>query len=321
MSNCVVGCKTRTKPKLKCRTCLKEFHEKCVNVSETDLGPINTGAKLWICCDCSKKVQTNDDRNLVPPLASTLGNIHQENEEPTLRNLLNEIREIRKEQGTTLRSVEYLQTEIIEMRKVMDKIEADLKKKEETIVKATEELSILRKENQELKDILNETDQFTKINCLEITGVPVVGRSEDVFATAQTLAAGVGFSLQDNMVDCCYRKRSTNLKPQLEKSIVIRFLKNSDKQELLRCRKIRRNYSTKDLNTEFISKYVKQHDSIYFNDVLTNYNRILFYKAKQFQKDNSIKFLWTKNGNIFMRKNEESNIIKIKSNRSFTDAL
>lgn len=172
-----------------------------------------------------------------------------------------------------------------------------------------------------MKERVNTLEQNNRVNCLELSGVPEVGKDENVFVTAQAVSAALGFKLEEMMVDTCYRRRENENKPAQAKTIVIKFIMNRHKQELIRCRKIKRDFSTHHLKNTSLAKFVKQHENIYVNDFLTAQNKLLFYKAKEFKKANNIKFLWTKNGSIFMRNNETSAVINIKSLKSCNDAL
>ena len=56
-------------------------------------------------------------------------------------------------------------------------------------------------------------------------------------------------------------------------------------------------------------KYKNQ--SIYINDHLSRFNRGLFAAASDAKRKLQFKYLWVKNGQIFMRLNDRSPLIKI----------
>lgn len=55
---------------------------------------------------------------------------------------------------------------------------------------------------------------------------------------------------------------------------------------------------------------------IFINEYLSSSNRRLFYKAKLFCKEHNFKYLWTKNGEILMKKEDGGKVLRV--NR-FTD--
>ena len=56
-----------------------------------------------------------------------------------------------------------------------------------------------------------------------------------------------------------------------------------------------------------------EHQTLYLNQNLPPYLRILRGKANTLKKEKSYKFLWIKDGTILLRKNEESKVIAIKT--------
>ena len=54
---------------------------------------------------------------------------------------------------------------------------------------------------------------------------------------------------------------------------------------------------------------------IFINESLTKMNKELFKKALKQCKDKNFQFVWTKNGNILVRKDGASSIIRINSDR------
>lgn len=316
MSTCAAGCGNRVyaKSKVKCRICAKEYHHLCADLSESEIAKITSENLLWTCKDCSIKF-------FVKPSSSTVTENDINLSQPTLNDVVKLIQELRLEQRESIKSIECLQEDTNEIRKTLNKITADLRDKEEKIELINGDIANLKKENEELKEKVNILEQNNCVNWLELSGIPEVGKDENVFVTAQIVSAALGFKLEEMMVDSCYRKKENVNKPAQSKTIVIKFIMNRHKQELVRCRKIKRDFSTQHLASTTMSKFIKEHETIYVNDFLTAQNRVLYYKAKEFKKTNNVKFLWTRNGSIFLRKNETSAVVNIKSLRNCNDAL
>lgn len=51
---------------------------------------------------------------------------------------------------------------------------------------------------------------------------------------------------------------------------------------------------------------------VFINENLTSDSKELFYHANNFRKSNNWKFAWTANGNIFLKKHEESKAYLVK---------
>lgn len=54
-------------------------------------------------------------------------------------------------------------------------------------------------------------------------------------------------------------------------------------------------------------------DKVFINERLTKFKRMLFSQTRLAAKSKQYKFIWISNSDILVRKNENSNIIKIRS--------
>ncbi|KAL4136058.1 hypothetical protein QTP88_007626 [Uroleucon formosanum] len=75
-----------------------------------------------------------------------------------------------------------------------------------------------------------------------------------------------------------------------------------------------RNVKSNKLTTDKMSNGWPK-ENIYMNERLTKLRRTLFYQTKIATTTKNYKFIWVSNGDILMRKNENSKILKIKSSQ------
>lgn len=92
-------------------------------------------------------------------------------------------------------------------------------------------------------------------------------------------------------------------------SIIVRFKSRSTTQAILQGY---RNIPNHKLFFDDNNKH-----RIFVNEFLISYRRRLFFKAKLFCKVNNYKYLWTRNGNIFIRKEDGGKRILINHNIDF----
>ena len=112
-------------------------------------------------------------------------------------------------------------------------------------------------------------------------------------------------NLSTEDVDQIYRvKRS--------KRVVIRFVQSHKRDRLMAA------YKGKSITVRDFG--FKSDDRIFVNEVLSEKQSRLLYKARTFKKDNNYKYLWTKNQRIFLRKTSDSDVKEITSEGSL-DAL
>ncbi|XP_031328528.1 uncharacterized protein LOC116163995 [Photinus pyralis] len=150
---------------------------------------------------------------------------------------------------------------------------------------------------------IDKLEQYTRRNTIEIHGVPLV-KGEDVYGLVQQIGTALSMHIPKNAIDICHRlpTRSSNT----SQPIICKFVNRYTKDDLIIKRKVMRNLSAIDIGFTVA-------DVIYINENLTPKRRQLLYKMRQLQKDLKFKFLWTKNGNIYARKDEKCPVAEITS--------
>ena len=83
---------------------------------------------------------------------------------------------------------------------------------------------------------------------------------------------------------------------------VVRFVSRKAKEMIIRAKKV---VSNRD--------YAFRGNAIYINEHLTSLNKQLFRDAKAKKRTLGYKYLWTRNGKIFIRKTDTSQAIAITS--------
>uniref|UniRef100_A0A1Y1M4T5 FP protein C-terminal domain-containing protein n=1 Tax=Photinus pyralis TaxID=7054 RepID=A0A1Y1M4T5_PHOPY len=129
-------------------------------------------------------------------------------------------------------------------------------------------------------------------------------KGEDSYAIVQKIASALSIPITKQSIDVCHRLRTPSEKNHA--AIICKFVNRYTKEEFLAKRKVKRNLSTTDIGMTIGS-------TIYVNENLTPHRRKLLFKLRQLQKEMKFKFTWTKNGNIFARRDEESPIRCIQS--------
>ncbi|KAK4876081.1 hypothetical protein RN001_012503 [Aquatica leii] len=204
----------------------------------------------------------------------------------------------------------------------MKKLNLILKKQEQTLVEHLGRIelletnnSTLRKENLELKWQINDLEQYSRTNCVEISGVPEL-KNENTMSVVEAVGTDLGLNLDSYTIDTCHQlKKNFNNQPR---NIIVKFVRRLDKEEFLRCRRIKQNLSVNDLHGDMRNP-ANSNNTIYINESLTFYNRQLCAKARAFKREKNIKFLWIRNGKILMRANKNSKIFDIASETDLND--
>ena len=149
---------------------------------------------------------------------------------------------------------------------------------------------------------LNGIEQYLRVNNIEIVGLPeaeVPGApvEKTIIEILNTLPDLVT-PIKSEDIDICHVIPSDRRDKKIV--AVCKFVSRKTKLEILEAKKKSRDFKFKENN-------------IFINEHLSPFNRKLFAAASTKKKELNYRFLWNRQGMIFMRKGEKSPIIKIDS--------
>lgn len=149
----------------------------------------------------------------------------------------------------------------------------------------------------QLRDEVNEAEQYSRLSNLEISGLPVLP-GENLAVRVCDLADRIGLSgFQAIDIQAVHRLPSRKDKTPV---VLIRFRSVSIKDRWMSARSNVRSLAEAESGSR-----------IYFNENLTRANRELFWLARNQGKEKKYKFVWVKNGKIFARKLENAPLVRI----------
>lgn len=161
------------------------------------------------------------------------------------------------------------------------------------------QINSLTLQNSELQNKINNLDQYNRKNNVIIQGIPVV-EGENVREQVMRLAKRLKVEIFD------YDINATHRLPSRENAIppIIVRLNNREKKSALvaNSKKLRLRGDDSSQNSSV---------PIFVNDHLTKLTSELLHKAKQAQREGKVSHAWCREGNIFVRLNEQSPSIRI----------
>ena len=199
----------------------------------------------------------------------------------------------------------------------------NLEKQNKALIKQNKNLSNdvdkLQKELADLRSQVDEQEQYTRRECLELRGVPETAREntdEIVLSVASLL--NIGISQQDISVSHRLPKREGRLGDQAAATsgraqppaIIVKFTNRNARDRLFKARSGLKNF---DISNIGLGRY--GNDKIFIQESLTSTKKKLFQKALKFRKEFQFKFIWSQYGVIFLRKHENSRAIRIVSDQ------
>lgn len=298
-----------SKLKIQCFDCSKEFHGDCVNLSQQDIDSYVSANQPWRCPPC------HSARRSSLRVEESVG-VSNEEVLKFLREMKEELKSHTDKQLKSLefelgKSVDSCHDSISELVETVKKQSATLCEYEKLFESLRQENASLRAKVKVLEQQVDDADQYSRINCLEINGVPE-SNQEDVSEVIKTIGSVLGVEVNAGDIDACHR-----LGPKSEgrrRGIIVKFVRRQIKEEMLRKRKVKRN-----LNTSDIGMASGPAEIVYMNESLSQARRKVLNAARLFKKEHNYTFVWVRNGKVFLRKDEGSKAIMLTNMDQVTE--
>lgn len=221
-----------------------------------------------------------------------------------LKSLVNEANnkqlEITQELETLKDSVKFISDDY----DVIKQKTLECSKNNDKIILIDAELQDLKIENKMLLAEINENNQRERLLNVEFVGIPET-TEENLINVVINYATKVGVEISE--LDITYAHRVTpKVKVQGRPRVIIAKMKS----RLLKDNIIagaRKQFKLSKDNDKGDSK-----NSVFVNEHLTPYNKQLLMKCKAAAKIKQYQYAWSKNGRIYVRKDESKHAIPIK---------
>ncbi|KAJ0169707.1 hypothetical protein K1T71_014892 [Dendrolimus kikuchii] len=276
---------------VQCTACLHHFDFACSGITEKGYRKLGDRQATWRCANC-KNAGTHGITGSTPATSPSVSldsimrevmNINLklaplanlESEVQLLRNELSDLKCLVLELPVKVQvleekiaKIEKTQDDILELRKIVTKLEAD-------------QLC---------------TDQWLRSNNVEIKGVPLRER-ENLFDIIAKVGVNISYPIDKHKINFIHRVPTHQ--PGI-KNIIVSFTNKYVKEDFISAARLRKDILTAN-DIGLIGP-----GRIFVNDHLTSRNKMLLSKAKTLAKEHNFQFVWVKNMKIFVRKNQTS---------------
>ncbi|XP_059049434.1 uncharacterized protein LOC131844537 [Achroia grisella] len=244
------------------------------------------------------------------------------------------IREIIKEEMTGSLQIIIQQNISEQFKKISDQLSHDMNKFvmvlegiQTRITSVEDRVHVIEKRLDTQKDLtdtvarlqaeLNDRDQELLHNDVEINGLPEEKNERPIHLVA-LVSKKLGLEVNENDIVNAERvgTRQENKnevdpygdeKLKRPRTLVVRLLRRSLRDELLRAARVRRGLDCSGLNLQTDS------NRLYINERLTRDNKQLFYKVREACRIFKWRFSWTRHGKIFTRREPGESVHRIRS--------
>jgi len=273
--------------KISCQDCEKPFHGGCVKLSKNEIDYLSSDGNVWRCEPCS--VTRRQSLRFESQL--TEGGL-------TLEDVMKAINELRCENKQSVKdmnnSFELLHSKIGDNTSALAESNKNVTTLLERIEALTAENNLLHERVLELENRLDEQEQYSRRNCVEIHGIKT--KPSDVMETVKSVGQAIGMNITESMLDACHLlgKKPNSDKPP---AIILKFVRRFDAEEMLAKKRLKKDLSTRHLG-------MSTDTPVYINESLTPAKRRLLAMARAAKTRHNYKWLWVRGCKIFLRKED-----------------
>ena len=274
------------------------------------LSPTDANAAV---CSYSKQlqnqttpVQTNED-TLVEFSRSTLREIIREEIQSALKDTVSDqFRQINELITGFNESLSFYNEKYEEMK-------ATLEDKSVRIQKLEKDNSGLRDSIQQLSQRLNLVEQNSRSANVELQCVPE-NKAENLVTTVLQLGKVISCDIKDPDILHCTRIAKKDAQSARPRSILIKFCSPRLRDSFLAASmKFNRTNNQDKLNTSHLGIAAEKPQPIYVSEHLSSENKAIHAAARIRGKELGFKFVWVRDGKVFMKKEDSSQRIVINS--------
>lgn len=323
---------------INCVQCNKPYHFLCLSI--TEISKESKEYNVWKCPECLSQMPKVSKKDCTPirNVTTSRGNKRPALNSPTkitavtsdeVRSIVQEV--VHKELDTMAQQFTNMIVTII--NRELEPIINEMKDLKESLNFHTAEFDRFQSEHVELKGnfkhLQEENNSFKKTVCdlsqrlnyleqqarssnLEIQCLPE-NKQENLFSVAKQLGSVVGCGIKDGDIMNCTRIAKLQTSSDRPRSIVVQLASPRIRDQLLASVI---NYNKKTPECKLSSAdfgLAGNKTPVYVVEHLSPAHKALHAATRLKAKEKGYKFVWVRNGRIFVRKNVDSDHILIKT--------
>lgn len=207
-------------------------------------------------------------------------------------DLMNEVQELKK-------SAEFLSAKYEEIKKKLDTSDRELSEVKSQNCELKNMVYDLQSSNKEACRAINDLDQYGRRECIEIKGIPY-NKNECTDDLVISVARKLEVNISKHDISVCHRLgKPTEDYP--DPVILAKFCSRRVRDAIFSNRSI-----------------LHKEREIYINESLTKSNRTRFNACLKYKKANAFKYIWTRHGVTYLKKNDDERAMSIKNDEDLS---
>lgn len=331
--------KSKDTPLMHCSRCTEFYHHTCLNITLKDYQAMSEEYKsTWICVHCRSKERkggNNSDTPVraggLPPSVSPQPEYVTQRKKPrasadcsclsagSIRDIIREElqnlfkQQIQPQLLKVQNEVSSLKASMAHFNEELEKIKASNATHHSMIESLKSESESLRAHNLSLASRLVQMDQQSRCSNIEIQCIPE-NKQENLINTVVQLGKVIKCPVVESNIHYCSRLAKMNSSSPRPRSVLVKFSSPRLRDEFLAAT-ARFNKTNRDdkLNTSHLGIGGDKKSAVYVMEHLSPENKSLHAAARAKARQLQYKFVWVRDGRIYMRKNDESNYVHVKN--------
>ena len=288
-------------PGIKCGSCDKVFHIKCLGLSAELINNINSGSATWLCVTCRG---TSSRRSVIDYSVVSVPDIP---ENPTLRDVMASLSNVQQKLNSLERSQQFISTNVDELNSKVDALTYENRNLKSKLKFMEKQVDGFEKKISFLEEKMDIPNQIQNSRNIIVGGLPsnaIISHEifvEFVHKIGETIS-------KDDIISIKKMKINNDVKSLLNSSFIV-------------------SLNTLELKQRIFNTFRTSKQSIFWDEIdetmgktrirllhhLTKHQGQLYTEAKKFKIKNNYRFLWCANNKILLRKQPGSDVYHIRS--------
>ena len=212
--------------------------------------------------------------------------------EEKLDKIMTDLKHQKEEILEVQTSQTFINNELEEIKKKVKSLEEDKKNNSQMHEKLNEKTNYVQNKIEETGQWLDDLDQYGRRENLEFHGIPKLDK-ENTNIIIKDLLKLININVNDNQISTSHRLPST--KNDRSPTILVRFI-NRDIRNTI--------YFQRSKFAKIKDFGIPGMNNLFINENLTSKKKNLFIKTLRCKYEKKYKYIWTFNGDIYVRKDD-----------------
>lgn len=321
MLECNCGCKRNTDINdiISCSVCGQSFYYQCVSFNLANFKRLSKkNIKNWKCVTCQRSnTQGKMTTELRDEIIKEVKHLFLSEFNALKIELKNEIRATNESIKEIQNSLNVFSAQIDDFSNKLEAFETENRKLQTQNIQ-------LEQRVYEVETQLVELQQYSRINNLEINGIPTTA-NENVYEIINDISKTLKIKDPQEGINIAHRLQP-NKKNKSSPTILVSFNNRLTKHKwmsgykkcLAELRKNSMNTTEHLFRTKMINKNLPD-GPVYLGDQLSKYYKDLLHETKIFAKESGMKYVWVRDCKIYIRKDDKARSTRIANLKELND--